>query len=451
MTAAALLLLAPAAALAVAAADWTLGLSPGLFRLLMTLVAVGQAGAALLVLRMWQADEAATRKAAEAAARDSAARDLALARQAETMAIVAHEIRTPLGGLHGLLDLLLSMPELPRAARADAAAARQASADLLALLRELIEVPGRPVPPAVLIPFRIDEVMEQVVALLRARALARATRLSTAIAFGTPAAWVGEPARLRQILTNLAVNAITFTEGGEVRLEAREAATGALELRVSDTGRGIPPERMATLFDRFQPSETGTGLGLSICRDLTSHMGGSIEVQSTPGRGTIFTVTLPLRQVPADQVAGILPSVLPAPASLGAGTDARPAVLVVDDVPVNRRLLAAMLERMGYAHDEAGGGEAALAMLQARPYAAVLMDLQMPGMDGIEATRLMRTLPGPAGRLPVVAVTAQDSAECRGSAANAGMDGYLVKPVSLDELATTLRSLTQRSAPVPPA
>lgn len=412
--------------------------------LLVLLLAGAAAGFALL----WRAEcarveaEAATR--AEAARQDAARQAAKL--RADMLATAAHEVRTPLAGILGLLDLVLGGPSLPRAVRGDAIAARQAAADLMLLLRDLIEVPGEDAAPIASIPFRIDETMEQVIALLRARAAAQGNRLSIAVAAGTHPAWLGDPARLRQILTNLAANAIRFTEGGEVRIEARETAAGALELSVSDTGTGIPADRMATLFDRFQRSEDGTGLGLSICRDLAARMGGTIAVTSAPGRGSNFTVTLPLPRIPDGEV---VPLEEAAPAAKGPPPAIRPGppVLVVDDVAVNRRLLGHVLERAGYTHEGAGDAAAALDLLRARPYAAVLMDLHMPEVDGLEATRRLRALPDPAGLTPVIAVTAEGGTETRRAAREAGMNGFLIKPVSLADLSAVLaEAIAERAA-----
>jgi signal transduction histidine kinase/CheY-like chemotaxis protein len=403
------------------------------------------AGLALLARRqaMAQAAPGEADRRAEAEAR----RRVEVLRR-DMLAIAAHEVRTPLGGIVGLLDLVLEQPGLNQAARLDTMAARQAAADLMVVLRDLIEVPGAAPQPLADLPFRVDTLMAEVATLLRARATQQGDRLSVAIAAGTHPSWRGDPPRIRQILINMVVNAIRFTEGGEVRIEARETAAGALELRVSDTGRGIAPDRLGALFQRFQDSEGGTGLGLSICRDLAGRMGGGIEVQSAPGHGSGFTVTLPLRQAAESEMpppSSTLPPPRIAPPRPG------PPVLVVDDVPVNRRLLTTLLERAGLAHDQAGDAEAALALLRARPFAAVLMDLEMPGIDGLAATRLLRALPGPAGRLPVLAVTAHDDPAARAAARAAGMDGYLVKPVALAELVQALdAALRDRSSGLQP-
>ena len=444
MHGAALLLLAPAfAALGVLGAEYLWGVDRRLFLTLLGMLALCQIAASLVVLRGVRQRDAAAAAAAAASAEAIAARNALMHRQAEMLAIAAHEVRTPLSGVLGLLDLVLSSPSLPPVARQDAGAARHAAADLMLLLRDMIEAPDGTRPDAV---FRIDEAMEQVVALLRGRAALQGTTLATAVATGTPAAWIGDPLRLRQILINLVANAIRFTVGGVVRIEARAGAGQGLEVAVSDTGRGIAPERMPTMFDRFQASEGGTGLGLSICRDLATRMGGSLQVSSTPGRGSVFTLALPLRQVSlegaAPPVPGPLRAVPPAASRPAAGPSSLgPPVLVVDDVAVNRRLLGTVLERAGHAQLGAASGEEALQMLQQRPWRAVLLDLQMPEMDGFEVARRIRALPGAAGRVPVLAVTAQDTPESRAAATAAGMNGYLLKPVGLAELEAALGDL----------
>jgi signal transduction histidine kinase/CheY-like chemotaxis protein len=438
-----LLLMSPAlAAVAVMAMDLVVGLPHEVCTVLLLTLALAQAAVTSVAVRRWQERDIAAATAARLADEAATTRERLMRQQAEMLAVAAHEIRTPLGGVLGLLDLLLSSSGLNRAARADAAVARQAAADLMLLLRDLIEVPGGGAAAPASEPFRIDEVMEQVVALLRARAAERGTRLATAVALGTAPTWRGDSTRIRQVLTNLAANAIRATEGGEVRLEARETPQGALELNVSDTGAGIAADRLSRMFERFQPSEGGAGLGLSICRDIAGRMGGSISVTSAPGRGSAFTVMLPLPRIETPDLPGVLPAPLVPPphAEHGAAPQPGQIVLVVDDVAVNRRLLGMLLARAGYGHEGAGGGEQALAMLRARPYAAVLMDVQMPGLDGFETTRLIRALPGPTGRLPVLAVTAQDQDGARATAAAAGMNGYLIKPVSLDDLSAALAS-----------
>jgi signal transduction histidine kinase/ActR/RegA family two-component response regulator len=426
-----------------------LGLEPGWWLAWLVLLQIPAGLLALWAGQLVTAEAEARAVASTEAARAALAAEEAR-RRTELLATAAHEIRTPLAGVIGLLDLVLAA-QLPRGARADAAAARQAAEDLALLLRDLIEVPAGVASEAEAVPFRIDEVMEQVVGLLRARASAGGNRLATAVGAGTPPAWRGDPARLRQILTNLVANALRFTEGGEVRIEARENAAGALELSVSDTGTGIAPDRMANLFERFGRSEGSTGLGLSICRDLAGRMGGDIVARSAPGRGTAFTVTLPLPQAPADSARPLAPAT--------AATEAPPApepvpdgglpVLVVDDVAVNRRLLAVTLERLGLAHEEAADAVTALDLAAERPFAAVLMDLDMPGMGGLEAARRLRALPGPGAQLPLIAVTAHGGDALRAASEAAGMDAHLVKPVGEAELRRAIVHAQAMRRPAP--
>jgi signal transduction histidine kinase/ActR/RegA family two-component response regulator len=439
-------------ALALAAAGWPGG-EAGSWLLGAAVLLQALAGlllAALAARRL--GDAAAEREAATARARQAALEEAERDR-ARLLGTVAHEIRTPLGGIIGLMEAVRTTPALPPRAREDATAALDAARDLTLLLDDLVGISATPGAPAAL-PFRVDEVMEGVVTLLSARAAAAGTRLATAVSPGTPPAWRGDPSGIRQVLVNLVANALRFTSGGEVRIEARQTAAGALELRVSDTGRGIPPERMGRLFEAFAWSDGGSGLGLSICRDIARRMGGTIGVESAPGRGSAFAVTLPLPEAEESEMPVSLPPVAPlaAPpvAPVPVRSDAaRPVVLVVDDVPVNRRLLGALLDRAGYAHEEAADAEAALELAASRDYAAVLMDVEMPGMDGLEATRRLRALPGRASAMPVVAVTADATGATEARARAAGMDEYLVKPVSPDRLRGLLHRLAAR-APAQP-
>ena len=344
---------------------------------------------------------------------------------ASRLAATAQDIATPLGGVLSLLDLMLGAPGLPREARADAAVARQAVGDLMLLLRDLDGAQDGAPPPLAEAPFRVDEVMEHVVALLQGRAVQRGGTLATAVAIGTPALWIGDAARLRQALIVLVARAVQASEGGTVQVQARASAAGMLEIGVSQIGT-------------LARQEDGAMPGLSMARDIVARMGGTFSTISAPGSGSLITLALPLP--------------LAFPQALSKAAEAQPAetraavpvVLVIDDVAVNRLLLGTMLERTGFAHEGADGAESALAMLRARSFAAVLMDLEMPDIDGLEATRLLRALPAPAGRVPVLAVTAQDTAESRAAAAEAGMDGYLVKPIGAEQLAASLRTVMSR-------
>jgi CheY-like chemotaxis protein len=343
-------------------------------------------------------------------------------------------LRRPIGAVLGLLDLLLASSGLSRAARADVQAARMGTADLALLLRDMAE-PGPQT--ADLVPVRIDETVEQVAALLRGSAAQAGTRLSTAIALGTHASWHGDPIRLRILLTHLAEAAIKATPGGEVRLEARQTGQGGLQLIVADTGSGMTADQQSRLFDAA--GGAGAGRDLALCRDLATRLGAMLRVSSAVGRGTAIALALPWSRIEEPPLA----ATNPAPPPL------RPRVLVVDDVPVNRRLLRALLERADCLVQEAEGGTMALAALADGPFDLVLMDIYMPGMEGLEATRRIRALRGAASRVPVLMVTSEDDPDARAAARAAGARGFLVKPVSLEELTAALAEVLSRARNMP--
>ena len=421
--------------------------APGGMVVLVAVVAF-QAGAAAVAGTLEtrrQRDAQTERELRATAARRAAAEEAERAR-ARLIATAAHEIRTPLNGVAAILEGGLAVPGLPRDARDSMDKAVEGVRDLVQLLRDLVEMPDGEHMPLIARPFRIDVAMQDVVQLLSARAKGAGIGLASGIAPGTSPAWRGDLPRLRQILVQLVANGLRATQRGEVRLDARETPAGALELRVSDTGRGIAPERMEHLFEPLGGPEGGSSLGLAVCRDLARRMGGDIVVQTAPGQGTTFTVTLPLAKATLVDADAATPAYRPPPPRRSAIGSAQAPVLVVDDVGVNRRLLATVLARAGFAHEEAGDGETALALLAARDFSAVLMDIEMPGMDGMETTRRLRAMPGPMAEVPVIAVTAHRSADGETRAREAGMDHYLVKPVGAAELAEVMARATEPGA-----
>jgi CheY-like chemotaxis protein/anti-sigma regulatory factor (Ser/Thr protein kinase) len=271
---------------------------------------------------------------------------------------------------------------------------------------------------------------------------------------GSHDALVGDPTRIRQILFNLLSNAVKFTERGEVVVRAGTAPLGSgrtrVTLAVEDTGIGLGAEQQARLFQPFSQADSsttrrygGTGLGLSIVRRLAQLMGGDVAVESAPGEGSTFTVTLVLEAAPAESPLAEL--LKPAAASPVAAAVAAPSgnasrVLVVDDHPVNREVLVRQLGLLGLPADTAQDGSEALAAWAPGRYAAVLADLHMPGMDGYELTRGLRSAEAEAGnaRAPIVAVTANAMRGEEERCLAAGMDAYLAKPVAIDRLRTTL-------------
>ncbi|MCX7365238.1 MAG: ATP-binding protein, partial [Alphaproteobacteria bacterium] len=261
---------------------------------------------------------------------------------------------------------------------------------------------------------------------------------------------------LRQILFNLLGNAIKFTEAGEIRIGARALSTGngrvSLALSVADSGIGMSEEQMARLFQPFVQADSsttrrfgGTGLGLSIVRHLAELMGGDATVESVPGKGSTFTVTLDLAI--ADVAAAHAAPLPVAPHEAMAGT-----VLAVDDYAINLEVLAGQFEILDVPLETAAGAMEALTKWRAKPYAIVLTDIQMPDMDGFELTRRIRAeeeLSGTGRRTPIIALTANAMASEADKCMAAGMDGYLTKPLTL----ARLREAVERwmGAPVQPA
>jgi CheY-like chemotaxis protein len=254
--------------------------------------------------------------------------------------------------------------------------------------------------------------------------------------------------RTRQIVFNLVSNAIKFTDRGEVAIDAR--VEGArLRITVRDTGIGIDAVTRSRLFQRFSLGDAsrsrrwgGTGLGLEISRSLARRMGGDIELDSTPGEGSRFTVDLPLT---AAAPAAPFAATAPAPPT----ATRRLRVLAAEDNEVNREVLAAMIGLQGHEVSFAHNGREAVSAMRARPADLVLMDLHMPEMDGIEAAREIRALPPPAGTVPIVALTADVFSDTRLRCIEAGMNDFLTKPVGVAELARLLAShAAERASPV---
>ncbi|HEY4593314.1 MAG TPA: ATP-binding protein [Thermoanaerobaculia bacterium] len=373
------------------------------------------------------------------------------------LANMSHEIRTPLNAVLGMMSLLLETSLSP-SQREYVTTARSSGAALLAVINDILDISkieaGRlEIEPS---PFVLRECLEEAVGILTPKAQSKGLALSCRVADGVPAAIVSDAARLRQILVNLLDNAIKFTPRGEVSLEVERGPErdGLVELRfaVRDTGIGIPADRLERLFQPFGQADSsmsrlygGTGLGLVISQRLAKLLGGRMWVESEPGRGSSFLFTLRGRP------ALTLPSRLtPEMADLA---DPRLAerfplrILLAEDNSINQRVGLLLLERIGYVADVAGNGMEVLEALRRQPYDLILMDVQMPGMDGLEATRRIRA-EFPAERQPrVVALTANVLREQREACLAAGMDDFVQKPVVFMDL----RAALSRSGSLEPA
>ncbi len=373
--------------------------------------------------------------------------------KSDFLAVVSHEIRTPLNGVIGMSALLMER-QRDAQSRHYALTIHESAELLLSLINDILDFSkieaGRLDLEAEA--FDLERCIDSIVQLLAPRLEGLPVNLEWRIDPGVPAQLIGDPGRLRQILLNLLSNALKFTMRGEVVLSVAPGEAGQVRFTVSDTGCGIPESRQPTLFEPFRQGDVstarhfgGTGLGLAICKRLVDAMGGAIGFVSQLDQGSRFWFEVPLACAEAPAVPE--PSRLPFPV-LGE-TLFKGQVLVAEDNAVNRRVAIALLERFGLEVEVAENGRLAVDRALAGDYDLIFMDMQMPELDGFEATRAIRAAGGALAEVPIVAMTAGALDGARERAIAAGMDDYLTKPILPGQLERMLSRFLSVGSEVP--
>ena len=384
-------------------------------------------------------------KAVEQALRDAKQRaEAATEAKAEFLANMSHELRTPLTSIIGISDLLLSgEPSAPERRRL-LGILRQAGHGLLALINDVLDFSKIEAGQLSFerIPVSLRAEIANSTTLIAEQVRAKDVELVTVISDAVPDRVLADPMRLRQVLLNLLSNAAKFTERGSIRLSAGVAPDGLrLEIAVEDTGPGIAPDKLSSLFQRFVQVDAstsrrhgGTGLGLVISRRLVEMMGGELSVRSEPGRGSTFSFTLPLERAESEPAHAARPS---APPLQGC------RILLAEDNALNRSVIDAILKQRGHEVVAVADGRAAVEAASRGDFDVILMDVQMPQMDGYAATRTIRAADRGRSPVPIIALTANatpDEAErCR----EAGMDAHVAKPVDWPRLFDTIARLIE--------
>ena len=421
--------------------------------------------AALLVVRVRKEvlERETLRKLAREMSEANARSEMAMRGKNQFLANMSHELRTPLNGMLGMLGLLEGTRVDP--AQADyIQTARDSARHLLVLLNDILDISSLDEGKMTLKPdvVRLGGVLADVEALVRPMTHAKGLGLAVALDGNLPL-WVQiDETRVKQILLNLLSNAVKFSDSGTIRLsvhgegisQPKQGELATVWMEVSDQGIGMDADTCSRLFQRFEQGDAsstrrfgGTGLGLEISRNLSRLMQGDITVSSTPGRGSTFSVCLkmPCVEPPAPHLAA--PALTPQPGSGAQVLD----IVVAEDNSTNRKFMAALLDKLGHKARFAEDGEQAVAMVNRSVPDLVLMDMHMPVMDGIVATRTLRASPGLAAKVPIIALSADVMKDMQERAREAGINGFLAKPLDVQLLEATLSQLFPNAGRARPA